>query len=136
MKLNPYLNFDGDCEAAFKFYEQVLGGKIEGMMTWGESPMAEETPAGWHDKVMHMQMSIGGQDLMGADSPPEYFEAPKGTSVLISVEDATKAESIFSALAEGGTVKMPIQETFWADRFGMLEDKFGTPWMINCDKTT
>ncbi len=136
MKLNPYLNFDGDCEAAFKFYEQVLGGKIEGMMTWGESPMAEETPADWHGKVMHMQMSLGDQDLMGSDSPPEYFEAPKGTSVLISVEDAAKAESIFSALAEGGTVKMPIQETFWADRFGMLEDRFGTPWMINCDKTT
>lgn len=136
MKLNPYLNFDGDCEAAFKFYEQVLGGKIEGMMTWGESPMAEETPADWHGKVMHMQMSLGDQDLMGADSPPEYFEAPKGTSVLISVEDVAKAESIFSALADGGTVKMPIQETFWADRFGMLEDRFGTPWMINCDKTT
>lgn len=135
MKLNPYLSFDGDCEAAFKFYEQVLGGKIGDKMTWGESPETNEAPAGWENKIMHVQMTLGDQELMGADSPPGYFEEPKGTSVLLSIEDPAKAESVFAALSEHGTVTMPIQETFWASRFGMVTDQFGTPWMINCNKT-
>lgn len=134
MKLIPYLSFDGDCEAAFQFYEQVLGGKIGDKMTWGESPEQMETPSGWEHKIMHMQMTFGDQEIMGADSPPNYFEAPKGTSILINIEEPSKAESIFAHLAENGTVKMPIQETFWAARFGMVIDRFGTPWMINCDK--
>ncbi|WP_017301472.1 VOC family protein [Nodosilinea nodulosa] len=135
MKLNPYLSFDGNCEAAFKFYEKVLGGKVGGMMTYGESPMAEQTSPDWHGKVMHVYMTLGDQEIMGADSPPDYFEASQGMSVLISTEDAAEAERVFEQLAENGTVKMPIQETFWADRFGMLVDQFGTPWMINCSKT-
>lgn len=134
MKLNPYLSFNGQCEAAFKFYEQCLGGQIEGMMRWGESPMAEQVSSEWQYKIMHAQLTVGNQELMGADSPPEHFEEPKGFSVLIYVEDAAKAEQVFQALAENGTVKMPLQETFWATRFGMLVDQFGIPWMINCDK--
>lgn len=136
MKLNPYLNFDGNCEAAFKFYEQVLDGKFAGKMTWGESPVAADAPDGWQDKIMHAELNVGDQVLMGADSPPEYFETAQGTSVLINIDDTDKAENVFTALAENGTVKMPIQETFWAARFGMLIDQFGTPWMINCDKNT
>ncbi|MBD2259310.1 VOC family protein [Pseudanabaena sp. FACHB-2040] len=132
MKLIPYLNFNGQCETAFKFYEQCLGGKIGDIMTYGKSPMAEQTPSEWHDKIMHAQITVGDQELMGGDSMSEYFEEPKGTSVLLSIEDAGEAERIFEALAENGTVKMPIQETFWAARFGMLVDQFGTPWMINC----
>jgi len=134
MKLNPYLSFSGQCEAAFRFYEQCLGGHIEGMMRWGESPMTEQVSPEWRNKIMHAQLTVGDQELMGADSPPEQFEEPKGFSILISVEDPSKAEQVFQSLAENGTVKMPIQETFWATRFGMLVDQFGIPWMINCDK--
>ncbi|CAA9563016.1 PhnB protein; putative DNA binding 3-demethylubiquinone-9 3-methyltransferase domain protein [uncultured Synechococcales cyanobacterium] len=134
MKLNPYLSFNGECEAAFKFYEQCLGGQIEGMMRWGESPMAEQVSLEWQHKIMHVQLTVGDQELMGSDSPTEQFEQPKGFSVLIYVEDSAKAEQVFQSLAENGTVKMPIQETFWAARFGMLVDQFGIPWMINCDK--
>ncbi|MBD2259368.1 VOC family protein [Pseudanabaena sp. FACHB-2040] len=134
MKLYSYLSFNGNCDAAFKFYEQVLGGKSGDRMTYGASPMADQVPEGWHDKIMHAQLTIGEQEIMGADSTLEYYEEPKGTSVLINIEDAGEAERIFEALAENGTVKMPIQETFWAARFGMLVDQFGTPWMINCDR--
>ncbi|MEA5448756.1 VOC family protein [Leptolyngbya sp. CCNP1308] len=134
MKLYSYLNFNGNCEAAFTFYAQVLGGKIGDKMTYGESPMADQVSDEWRSKIMHAQLILGDQELMGADSTPEYFEEAKGTSVLIAVEDVEKAEHIFEALAENGTVKMPIQETFWAARFGMLVDQFGTPWLVNCDR--
>lgn len=133
MKLNPYLSFDGDCEAAFKFYERVLGGKIGDKMTWGESPEKMESPADWDSKIMHMEMTLGDDEIMGSDSPPGYFKEPQGTYLTISVEDPEKAENIFAALSENGTITMPIQKTFWAARFGMVTDQFGTPWMVNCD---
>lgn len=135
MKLIPYLNFDGDCEAAFEFYERVLGGKIGDKMTWEASPEENNISSSRAHQIMHMNMTLGDQEIMGTDAPPEYFEEPKGTSVLLAIDDPERAESVFTALGENGTVKMPIQETFWAARFGMLVDQFGTPWMINCDKT-
>lgn len=134
MQLNPYLNFNGQCEIAFRFYEQCLGGKIEATMTYGESPMAEQTPPQWRNKIMHASLIVGDKVLMGADSPPERYEEPKGLSVLLGIDDPVEAERVFHALAEDGTVQMPIQETFWAARFGMLVDRFGIPWMINCDR--
>jgi PhnB protein len=132
MQSNTYLNFNGECKDAFKFYEQCLGGKIVAMMTYGESPMAEQTPAEQRDKIMHVHLTVGDMVLMGADSPPEYFEKPQGFNINLQFDDVAEAERIFKALAENGTVKMPIQETFWAKRFGMAIDRFGTPWMINC----
>ena len=134
MQLNPYLMFDGRCEAAFKFYERVLGGKIEGIMTYGSSPIAEQTPPEWRNKIMHARLSVGDKILMASDAPPDRHEAMKGFSVTISVDDPGEAERIFHALSEAGTVQMPIQKTFWAARFGMLVDQFGTPWMINCEQ--
>ncbi len=134
MKLNPYLSFNDECEAAFKFYEQCLGGKIDAMMTFGESPMAEQTPPEKLNKIMHASLIVGNTVLMGSDAPPQFFEKPQGFSVSLIFDDVAEAERIFNALAEHGTVQMPIQETFWADRFGMLVDRFGTPWMINCDR--
>ena len=134
MQLNPYLMFNGQCEAAFKFYEQCLGGKIGAMMTYGDSPMAEQTPADWHHKIMHTSLIVGDRELMGADSPPEHYEAAQGFSVSININDPVEADRIFNDLAADGTVKMPIQKTFWAARFGMLVDQFGTPWMVNCDQ--
>ena len=133
MQLNPYLSFNGQCATAFKFYEQCLRGEIEAMMTYGESPMSDQTPAEWHDKIMHTQLKTGDATLMGADSPPDMYEAPKGFSVMLGMNDPVEAERIFKALAENGTVQMPMQKTFWAEKFGMLIDQFGTPWMINCD---
>lgn len=134
MELNPYLNFNGQCEAAFKFYERCLNGKIVAMMTYAGTPAAEQTPAEWRNKIIHARLQFGDQVLMASDVAPGHYEKPQGFSVTASVDNPTEAEKIFNALAEGATVNMPIQETFWAQRFGMLVDKFGIPWMINCEK--
>jgi PhnB protein len=127
--------FNGNCQEAFKFYEQCLGGKIDAMTTYGEFPMAEQTPPELADRIMHMQLTLKDMVLMGADCPPALFEPPQGFHVSLQFDDPAEAESIFHALAENGTIKMPIQETFWALQFAMLIDRFGTPWMINCMKS-
>ena len=132
MQLNPYLLFNGQCETAFKFYEKCLGGKIEAMIPHAGTPAESSVPAEWRDKIMHANMTIDGSVLMASDAPPEHYQAPKGFSVSINLKDAAEAERIFNALAENGTVKMPLQQTFWATRFGMLTDRWGIPWMINC----
>jgi PhnB protein len=132
MQLNAYLLFDGQCEAAFKFYEPCLGGKIEAMFAYAGSPAEEQVPPEWRDKIMHASLNAGGGILMGADAPPGRYEAPQGFSVSIGIADPVEAERTFHALAENGTVRMPIQKTFWASRFGMLVDRFGIPWMVNC----
>jgi len=134
MQLNPYLTFSGQCEAAFRFYEKVLGGKIEAMMPHAGTPAAEHVPPEWRSKIMHARLTVGDKVLMGSDAPPAHHEPMKGFSVTLGVEDPADAERIFHALAENGTVRMPIQQTFWAARFGMLVDRFGTPWMINCEQ--
>jgi PhnB protein len=136
MQMNPYLFFNGQCEAAFKFYEKVLGGKIEAMMTHEGTPAEGQVPAEWKKKIIHGRMRIGDVLLMASDAPPDHSEAMKGFSVNLSVDKPAEADRIFSALAQNGTVRMPINETFWAQRFGMLVDQFGTPWMINCEKKT
>jgi len=133
MQLNPYLNFNGNCAAAFKFYEKALGGKIQMMMTFAESPMAAQVPAAQRNKVIHARMTFGDQVLMGSDASPDRYEPMKGFSVSLQVETAVEAEKIFKTLSEKGSVSMPIQKTFWAERFGALVDEFGTPWMINCE---
>jgi PhnB protein len=132
MQLNSYLNFNGQCEAAFKFYEQCLGGKIQMIMTHGESPMAERVAPEWRDKIMHVTLAVGGGVLMGCDAPPQYYEKPQGFFVQMGIDDPDDAERLFQALSENGAVRMPLQQTFWAARFGMVVDRFGTPWMINC----
>ena len=134
MQMNPYLSFDGKCETAFKFYEKVLGGKVVMMMKYGESPMAAQTSPESRDKIMHARLAVGDKLLMGSDAPAQMYEPMKGIQVTLSVEQPAEADRIFSALAENGSVRMPIQETFWAQRFGMLVDQFGTPWMINCER--
>jgi PhnB protein len=135
MQLNPYLFFNGNCEEAFKLYAQVLGGKIEAMMTHEGTPAAEQVPAEWLKKILHARMSLNGQLLMASDAPPARQERPQGYSVSLMVNTPAEAERIFHALAQNGQVRMPIQETFWAARFGMLVDRFGIPWMVNCEKT-
>jgi len=134
MKLNTYLHFNGQCEAAFKFYADALGGKIQGMMRFGDSPMAKNVSPDWHNKIIHTTMTVGGIDLMGSDAPPDHFAKPQGFSVTINISDPAEAERIYKTLSPGGNIQMPLQETFWAVRFGQFTDKFGIPWMINCGK--
>ena len=136
MQSNTYLFFDGECQAAFKFYEQCLGGKIDEMMTYGDAPLSEEIPSEQRDRIMHANLTVGGMVLMGSDTPPDGFKKPQGFSVNLQFDDLVEAERIFQKLAENGTVKMPFQETFWSTRFGMLVDRFGTPWMINVQPAT
>ena len=133
MQTNPYIFFNGQCEAAFRFYERSLGAKIVAMMPHAGTPAEEQVPPEWRDKIIHARLVLGDQVLMGSDAPPDHFEKPQGFSVTLGIDDPADAERIFNALAENGTIRMPIQQTFWALRFGMLVDRFGIPWMINCE---
>jgi len=133
MQLNPYLHFAGNCREAFGFYHKSLGGEIKMMSTYADTPMAAEMSPDWQDKIVHARLITDGAVLMGSDSPPERFAKPQGFTVSIDVADPAEADRIFAALSEGGEVSMPIGKTFWAERFGMFTDKFGVPWMVNCE---
>ena len=132
MKVNPYLNFNGRCEEAFKLYERCLGARMGEIFRYGSSPMAGEMPADWQNNVMHGSVTIGDQVLMGADVATANYEVPKGISLSIHVSEAAEAERIFRELSQNGRVVMALEKTFWAERFGMLVDPYGIPWMINC----
>ena len=134
MSLNPYLYFDGQCEEAFLFYEKCLGGKITFMMTYEGSPMAGQAPPGYAKKILHAGLASGDGVLEGCDAPPGEYKKPQSFCVMLRPKDAAESERIFSALAEEGTVQIPFGETFWALRFGMVVDRFGMPWLINCEK--
>ena len=134
MRLDTHVSFGGECAEAFKFYQRVLGGSLQTMATYRETPMAAHVSPEWRDKIIHATLVVGDAVLMGADSPPGNFETPAGFSVTIQVKEPAEAERLFHALAEGGKVTMPIQKTFWSARFGMLVDRFGIPWMINCEQ--
>lgn len=134
MQLNPYLNFPGTCEDAFAFYAKTLGGKITATHRFGESPMGDQVPADWKNKIMHTSLIANGQVLMGSDGTPDRFQKVQGFAVSLNLDTAEAADRIFAELAAGGVTEMPIQETFWAERFGMCTDRFGIPWMVNCHK--
>jgi|SRR5215471_12292358 len=134
MQVNTYLNFNGQCEEAFRFYEKVFGGKIDAMIPHEGTPAAEHVPAAWLKKIMHAHLVAGNVVLMGSDVPPERYSQPKGFAVALHTKQVSEGERIFHALAEGGKVGMPMQETFWEVKFGMLVDRFGIPWMVNCEK--
>lgn len=129
MKIQPYLFFDGRCREAFEFYRSVLGGELW-MMTCGESPDAERMPPHLRDTIIHARLTVGEAVLMASDSPPQWHEKPQGYSVSINVADSAEAERVFTALSEGGAVSMPMAETFFAARFGMCVDRYGTRWMV------
>ena len=134
MKVNPYLNFNGNCREAFELYEKVLGGKIEMMQTHGESPMADTVPPDWKDAILHVRMKLGDDILMASDAPPDRYHKPEGFYVSLSIDKPEEADRIYNALSENGKIDMPIQETFWASRFAMFSDRFGIPWMVDCNK--
>jgi PhnB protein len=135
MQMNVNLGFKGDCEAAFKFYEQHLGGRPGTIFRYGGSPLADSVPADWSDKVMHGSITVGGHLLMGGDFAPDRYEEPKGFSLSLQIKNSGDAERIFHELAKGGKVVMPLEQTFWAARFGMVVDRFGIPWLINCEES-
>lgn len=134
MLLNPYLAFNGQCEEAFRFYEKCLGGKITAMFPHEGTPAASSVPAEWQKKIMHACLETGGQRLMGGDAPPGHFSKPQGFCVSLGVNTTADAERIFGALSTNGKVQMPLGKTFFAARFGMLIDQYGTPWMVICEK--
>ena len=133
MEISPYLIFNGNCKAAFKFYEQLLGGKIDFIMTYGESPAAAETPPEIRKNIIHVRMTVRGQTLMGSDAHSGRYERPQGVWVSLNVDSATEAERIFKGLSENGSTVMPLAKTFWAERFGMCVDRFGALWMVNAE---
>lgn len=135
MQFLPYLNFNGKCREALEFYRQALGGEIVAMHTFGESPGCEGmTAEQGRDLVMHGRLVADGAVIMGSDAPPDRYQPAQGIWVSLMVDDAAESERIFHALSAGGSVEMPIGETFWAERFAMFNDRFGIPWMINCER--
>jgi PhnB protein len=135
MKLTTFLNFGGNCEAAFRFYEQHLGGAIQMLMRRDQAPdPSGGTWPGWQQSVQYAVMRLGDTELMGADVPPDRFQPMRSAYLSLTVPDATAAERVWALLAEGGQIYMPMAETFFATRFGQLRDRFGVSWMVMAPK--
>ncbi|MFQ3786298.1 VOC family protein [Halomonas sp. A29] len=139
MQLSTYLIFDGNCREAFEFYQRCFDAKLEAMATYAEMPASEgmEIPEEAGNLVMHARLRIGNQTLMASDNSPACpapYEGIKGASIAVGVDSVQEAERLFNALADNASVQMPLEETFWAHRFGMLTDRYGVAWMINYDK--
>ena len=132
MRISAHLIFDGQCREAFVAYEKILGGTLATFMTFGESPLAASVDAKWHARILHATLEVDGAELNGADVLPHDYQRPQGFSVILSLGGVERARQIFTALAEGGKINMPFQSTFWSPGFGVLVDRFGTPWEINC----
>jgi PhnB protein len=133
--VNPYLIFDGNCAEAMRFYERALGGKLERMMTFGEMPGDQKSPPEAAKRIAHARLDLKGGVLMASDSmPPHPYEGIKGCSVSLTYSSAAESKRIYDALSEGAAqVTMPFQKTFWSEGFGMLTDRYGTPWMVNTE---
>ncbi len=136
MKIEPRISliFNGQCEAAFTLYRQCLGGTVT-RLTWGDSPMADQAPVEWREKILHTTLTVGGTEISGGDVLPGQYERPQGFQVQLNLDDAAAAERIFTLLADGGRITVPLQQTFWAQRFGAVVDRFGIPWGINCGES-
>lgn len=130
MQLHTYLNYGGNCEQAFRFYEEHLGGKITMLMRHGEQPDVSQVPPGWGQAVLHARMHIAGTELLGADIPPDRFQPIRSAYLSLTLDSVEEAERVHALLADGGQIFMPMAETFFAHRFSMLRDRFGTSWMI------
>ena len=134
MKLNTYLNYGGNCEQAFRFYQEHLGGKITSIARHRDAPGPSRTPPEWQDKVLHARIDLGGTQLLGADIPPDRFQPMRSAYLTLTIDKPEETERVHNLLADGGQIFMPMQETFFAQRFSMLRDKFGTSWMLICPK--
>jgi PhnB protein len=135
--IETYLIFDGNCAEAMRFYEKLLGGKIETMMTNAESPIADQMPPGTaNDRILHARLILeDGRALMASDGmASEKYDGMKNFSLSIHYPSLDDGQRVFDALAEGGKITMPLGQTFWSERFGMLVDRFGTPWFVSAGK--
>ena len=131
MRLITFLNYGGNCAQAFRFYEKHLGGKITAMMTHGQQPDPGNVQPGRENAVLNARMSIGGTELMGSDMPPERFQPMRSAYLTLILDSDEEAERVYALLSDGGEVFMPMErDTFFASRFAMLRDRFGTSWMI------
>jgi PhnB protein len=128
--LHTYLNYGGNCEDAFRFYEQHLGGRITMLMHHGEQPGAPAATPDGNRAVLHARMDLGGTELLGADVPPDRFQPMRSAYLTLTLASDEEADRVFALLAEGGEIFMPMQQTFFASRFAMLRDRFGTSWML------
>ena len=134
MKINAYLTFNGNCEEAMRFYARSLGGTLDPINTFGDTPACDHVPADYRDKIMHARLTVGDQVLMASDNMPDYpYDGIKGCSIALNVDSIAEAQRVFAALSEQGQVIMPLDKTFWAASFGMFVDRFGVPWMVNCE---
>jgi PhnB protein len=133
LRLSVHLAFDGLCEDAFRFYHQLLGGQLTSMLKYGDSPLADQTPPHLRDRIIHATLSFGTHELLGADVMPQDFEPQQGFSVMLNLPDPKHARVVFDSLSVGGKIRMPFQETFWSPGFGVVTDRFGTPWEINSE---
>lgn len=139
MQFVSYINFNGNCKQAFEFYTKIFNARIVFSITWAEAPdLNEETPGcempeGFDDKIMHAQIAVGDQSLMGSDCPPQQYQKPQGVNVSVQFENLDEIERVYNALSENADIVMPLSETFWAKRFAMLNDQFGVPWILNLD---
>jgi PhnB protein len=131
MNMMPYLFFDGNCAEALAFYEETIGAEVSGMMRNSDAPDAESRMPGGDDLVMNAMVKIGGGMLMASDTGEGWHQKPQGFAVHLETPSIAEAERVFAAFGDGGTIQMPLGETFWAERFGMVTDKFGTPWMVS-----
>jgi PhnB protein len=134
MQINPYLNFDGNCEEAFQLYEKALGRGSIAIIFPERAPAEQHGTAEWKKKIAHARMEIGGETIMASDVPPTRYVKPQGFSVAVTVKTKADAEKVFNELANGGTVRMPLAATFWSVAFGMVTDRYGVPWMVNCEQ--
>ncbi len=134
MRLMAHLHFKGNCREAFDTYARLFGGEVVFAMTYGQTPEADKSDPAVRDRIAHARVDLKGQYLLGCDPPADRYTAPHGFNVMVMIDDPKEAERVFKSLADGGTVIMPFQQTFWAYRFGMCNDRFGIPWMINCEK--
>jgi PhnB protein len=132
----PHLCFDGQCEAAFRFYQRLLGGKITNMLTYGDSPMCERVAPQWRNRIVHASLTWDDHQLLGADVFQDDYKPPQGFFVTIGISETAKARQLFEALAEGGAILMPFQQTFWTGGFGVVVDRFGTPWEVNSEQAS
>ena len=130
MKLYTYLNYGGNCREAFEFYEKHLGGKITSINLHGEIPNPAQAIPDWGDKVLHARIDLGGTVLMGADIPPDRFQPMRSAYLSLLVDSNEEADRIYKLLTENGEIFMPMEETFFAHRFAMFRDRFGTSWML------
>jgi PhnB protein len=135
VKLHTFLNYGGNCEQALQFYEQHLGGTITMLMRRSEQPEPAVTWPGWENSIQYASMNLGDTQLMASDVPPERFQPMRSVYLSLSVDAAEEAERIWALLSDGGQIFLPMEETFFALRFGQLRDKFGTSWMILCPKS-